>query len=75
MEPEPQYAPLVDVLVAFYAAIQKQHDEDAKDPEVRKRLHEALDAILDGRARFRTDVETTSSTPPPEPSASPTPKP
>lgn len=51
-----EYAPLIEVLVAFYRAVDEQHIADAKDPVIRERLHQALDAILDGRAKFKKDA-------------------
>ena len=48
----PELAPLIDVLVAYYAAIQDLHERERHDPVVRMRLHMALDSILDGSVVF-----------------------
>lgn len=59
-----EYAPLVETLVAFFKAVDESHREQAKDPEVRRRIHEALDAVLDGQAKFRIDGRGESAAPP-----------
>lgn len=72
------YAPLIDVLVAFYEEVDKQHRAQAADPVVRFRLHMALDSILDGRARFKRDARpelSDLSSSGSEPSGSPTQQP